>query len=174
MTRITWYDITNIGIEDKNRVPPRNWYCEFMGVEVFVHRDVFTDNNWMLTCENFGMRNIDIGYSDVDEAKLEALIFIKAHIDNSIAKFLGYSQALGKEYRLQLYDEPAEGWVQVTPNSNYHFIRSNGKSLCKRYNGYEDARKESRIPGHEKDCAICAREYAAYMNQIKMKGDKIC
>lgn len=177
MSSLMWYDITNVGMLDEDRVPSRKWYCEFLGVQVYVHRNFDTGNNWLLTCAFFEMLSIDIGYSDIDLAKTEALIYIKAHIDKEVTSMVKLSDAIGKEYRLKMNDEAVQGWIKISDLSKNHFIRPNGVSLCKRYRGYEDSSKLFRPPGHENDCAMCVKEYDSYMKRIgkeKSKGGKTC
>ena len=93
---LDWKDITSYRKGEANRVP-RILECRLSeGVIFKVHKHVWFDDEWLLSCDYLGLGMVQLGTCDLDEAKAKAIKIMVQKLEEECGKiqsFLTFLQA---------------------------------------------------------------------------------
>lgn len=72
-----WKDITSYSQRDKDKIP-RILECKLSNnISVIVHKHIYYENEWLLSCKFLGYNCIQLGTEDIKNAQTKAIVRVK-------------------------------------------------------------------------------------------------
>ncbi len=85
---LEWEDITSYAKNDIEKIP-KSFRTEINNIDITIHRCVGYDEELFITSNSLHMRGWSLKTTDYEEAKSNALTFVKQYLENIIDMYVG-------------------------------------------------------------------------------------
>lgn len=92
-----WKDVTSYGRNERGVIEPSAWTLVNCAFTVMVHRWHACPGTWWLSVTELGLDRIELGSTEIEAAKLDALRYVGARLSKFTRSFKEASELPGEE-----------------------------------------------------------------------------
>ena len=100
---IEWEDITSYAQNDKERIP-KSIRTEINNIDITIHRHVNYNEELFITSNSLHMRGWSLKTNDYEEAKNNALTFVKQYLENIIDMYVGVISEIFQDSNMKMIE----------------------------------------------------------------------